>query len=45
METSERFDDTKKTYTEKWSREAWVRKNAATKKTNKKNDDDDDDFE
>lgn len=45
VETSERFDDTKKTYTEKWSREAWVRKNAATKKTNKKNDDDDDDFD
>ena len=40
-ETEERFDDTKKTFTDKWSRETFVKKNAA-KKTTKKADDDDD---
>ena len=49
-ETSSKFDDTKKTFTDKWSREAFARKLQAKKasKAKKKgggdDDDDDDDF-
>ena len=46
-ETTEKFDDTKKTFTDKWSRETFVKKLQAKKasKAKKKDDDDDDDFE
>merc|ERR1719233_866660 len=44
-ETEERFDDTKKTFTDKWSRETFVKKNAAKKTTKKADDDDDFDFD
>ena len=42
QETTERFEDTKKTFDDKWSRETFVKKMMAKKAASKKKDDDDD---